>query len=59
MTQKTIQNIAIRLNVHPIHIRVFLSNMKINSSKNLEASYKEYTDENPKPFVKWGLQFEW
>lgn len=53
MTQATIQNIATKLNVHPIHIRVFLSNMKINSEENLETLYKNYSDENPKPFVKW------
>lgn len=54
MTQTAIQNLATKLNVHPIHIRVFLSNMKINSSKNIESEYKNYlVDEKPKPFVKW------
>lgn len=53
MTQKTIQSIATQLNVHPIHIKVFLSNMKISSSKNIKEQYRKYKDENPKPFVKW------
>jgi hypothetical protein len=54
MTQTAIQNLATKLDVHPIHIRVFLSNMKINSSKNIEFEYRNYlADEKPKPFVKW------
>jgi len=53
MTQKTIQDIAIQLNVHPIHVSVFLSNMQIDSSKDIEILFKQYTDEKPKPFVKW------
>ncbi|MFA6974118.1 MAG: hypothetical protein WC238_05275 [Parcubacteria group bacterium] len=53
MTQKTIQNIATRLNVHPIHVRLFLSNIKVNLSEDMVTSYKKYVDENPKPFVKW------
>lgn len=53
MTQQTIKNIATKLNIHPIHLQVFLSNMQINSDDNLESLYKKYKDENPKPFVKW------
>lgn len=53
MTQKTIQNIAAKLKVHPIHIRLFLSNIKSESVENIEALYQKYDDESPKPFVKW------
>jgi DNA adenine methylase len=53
MTQEIIQNIATKINVHPIHLRFFLSNIKIDSSENMEILYKQYVDENPKPFVKW------
>ncbi len=55
MTQSAIQNLATKLNVHPIHIRVFLSNMKISSDENIEESlYENYLlNEKPKPFVKW------
>jgi len=53
MTQETIQNIATKINVHPIHLRFFLSNIKIDPSENLGTLYKQYTNENPKPFVKW------
>jgi len=41
MTQAQLQNIATKINVHPIHLRFFLSNMKINSDENLEFSYKK------------------
>lgn len=53
MTQKAIQNLATQLNVHPIHIRVFLSNMKISSPINMKEQYRQYKEEKPKPFVKW------
>lgn len=53
MTQETIQKIAISLNVHPIHVQVFLSNTKVDSPEKIEDLYKKYKDGNPKPFVKW------
>lgn len=53
MTLKAISIIAEKLKVHPIHIQVFLANMKIKSSDSLERKYKNYLDECPRPFVKW------
>ncbi|KKP90491.1 MAG: adenine methylase protein [Candidatus Moranbacteria bacterium GW2011_GWC2_37_73] len=53
MTQKIIQDIAVSLNIHPIHLRVFMSNLKNASAENIISAYKEFKDENPKPFVKW------
>ncbi len=53
MTQKTLENFALKLNVHPIHLRVFMSNNKNISSENLESAYANFSDESPKPFVKW------
>lgn len=50
---KFITNIATKINVHPIHLRFFLSNAKINLDDNVGLLYKQYTDKNPKPFVKW------
>jgi DNA adenine methylase len=51
--KEIITNIATKLNVHPIHLRVFLSYVKNISSENFESACKKYLDENPKPFVKW------
>jgi DNA adenine methylase len=53
MTQKTIQNIATKLNVHPIHLRVFMSNSKNITDENLESEYKKFSNESPRPFAKW------
>lgn len=53
MTQAQIQNFATQLNVHPIHVRLFLASFNTVSSKDMVTSYKKYVDENPKPFVKW------
>jgi len=53
MTQKIIQDMAVSLNIHPIHLRVFMSNFKNVSAENIVSAYKEFKDENPKPFVKW------
>jgi len=55
MTQTAIQNLATKLDVHPIHIRVFLSNMKINSDESVaESLYENYLlNKKPKPFVRW------
>ena len=53
LTKTAIKEIGFRLNVHPIHIRFFLSNMKSDSLNNIDVLYQQYTDENPKPFVKW------
>lgn len=53
MTQAAIQNLAIQLNVHPIHIRLFLSKFYSKSNEHIINSYKKYVDDSPKPFVKW------
>ncbi|MDP1834191.1 MAG: DNA adenine methylase [Candidatus Moranbacteria bacterium] len=54
MTQETIQNLAAQLNVHSIHIRLFMSKFKTKPSEDMvRASYKKYVDESPRPFVKW------
>lgn len=53
MQTEVIQNFATQLNVHPIHVRLFLSNLKGDLPKDVVSSYKEYVDENPRPFVKW------
>lgn len=53
MTQKTIQDIAAKINVHPIHVRFFLSNITVNPSDDVGTLYQKYKDDNPRPFVKW------
>lgn len=53
MTQKTIQNIAFKLNVHPIHLKLFLSSSALKSVDEIVVSYQKFKDEKPKPFVKW------
>lgn len=53
MGVQTIQEIAKELNVHELHVRLFLSNFKISSPDEVIKSYKEYVDSNPRPFVKW------
>lgn len=50
---KIVTSVATRINVHPIHLRVFLSNCKNILNEELEKSYLKYADESPKPFVKW------
>ena len=53
MQIQTIQRIAKELNVHELHIRLFLSNFKISLPDDVISSYKKYVDTNPRPFVKW------
>lgn len=54
MSQKTIQKIATKLNVHPIKVSMFLASEKISSkNSNVEILYKKYAIKKPKPFVKW------
>jgi DNA adenine methylase len=53
MTRTVIQKFANKLDVHPVHIRIFLSNLKNISSEELESAYKNQLDKKPKPFVKW------
>ena len=53
MTTKTINSIATKLKIHPIHVRVFLANTRNTSIENFEQSYSAYLEICPKPFVKW------
>jgi len=53
VSEKVVNNLAKKLDVHSIHIRVFLSNTKVKELDNIENFYKKYIDESPKPFVKW------
>jgi len=51
--KSNIISIATKLNIHPIHLRVFMSNFNFKSSEDLKAAYKQFVSEGPKPFVKW------
>ncbi len=51
--KEKIKNIAANVKVHPIHIKVFMSNFRNVKIENIEDDYKKYVDENPRPFVKW------
>jgi len=53
INKEKIRNIAANIKVHPIHIKVFMSNFENVSVENIEDDYKRYVDENPRPFVKW------
>ncbi|MDX9855257.1 MAG: DNA adenine methylase [Parcubacteria group bacterium] len=53
MTQAQIKDMALKLKVHPIHVRLFLSKRKNLKDGNFEFAYMNYVSENPKPFVKW------
>ncbi|MEA2098277.1 MAG: DNA adenine methylase [Patescibacteria group bacterium] len=51
--KERIKNIASKVNAHPIHIKVFMSNFGRVNIEDVEEGYKKYVDENPRPFVKW------
>lgn len=52
--KELITSIAAELNIHPIHLRVFMSNFKNKLDNDSGSAYKKYlVDEKPKPFVKW------
>ncbi|MEI6378145.1 MAG: DNA adenine methylase [Candidatus Falkowbacteria bacterium] len=54
MSTDAIYNIAVKLNVHPIHVRLFLTNYEGSlNDDDVVLSYKKYVSDNPKPFVKW------
>ena len=53
MPTDQIQELALKLNVHPIHVRLFLSNVQNNATADLATAFKQYVDSNPRPFVKW------
>jgi DNA adenine methylase len=53
LTEEKIVNLAYKFNVHPIHIRLFLSNKKVKSKQGVEFDYKKYLEKIPRPFVKW------
>ncbi|KKR32396.1 MAG: adenine methylase protein [Candidatus Falkowbacteria bacterium GW2011_GWF2_39_8] len=49
-----IEKIAPMLDVHPIHLKMFLlRNSSISSEADFIHAFKNYKQENPKPFVKW------
>ncbi|MBU4217061.1 DNA adenine methylase [Patescibacteria group bacterium] len=50
-----IQATAVALNVHPIHVRLFLATFETAPPKDEDVviSYKKFVADNPKPFVKW------
>ena len=49
---ETIQKLAIQLEEHPIHVKMFLLRQKNSEDINLDG-YRTYKKNNPKPFVKW------
>ena len=53
ITNEKIKNIANNVNVHPIHIKVFMSNFENVLIDDIEDIFKKYKDTNPRPFVKW------
>jgi DNA adenine methylase len=54
MTQTQIKELANKLDVHPIHIRVCMANMENPSDPGLvEDEFGKNSDTSPRPFVKW------
>ena len=51
--KETLKDIALRLNVHQIHLKVFLASSKNVSIDNVESEYRKQAEKNPRPFVKW------
>ena len=51
--KELIKNIAMNVNAHPIHIKVFMSNFENVLIDDVEDGFKKYKDTNPRPFVKW------
>ena len=53
LNKDAIARIATNVNVHPIHIKVFMSNFENVLIDDVEDIFKKYKDANPRPFVKW------
>ena len=53
--KETLKDIALRLNVHQIHLKVFLASSKNVSIDNVESEYRKQAEKNPRPFVN-GLE---
>jgi DNA adenine methylase len=53
MQQASLREYASVLNVHPIHLRVFLAKTVGKVTPDLPSEYLQFTAEKPKPFVKW------
>lgn len=53
MSEQQILQISKKLNVHPIHIKIFNSIFKNIPIEKFEDSFMEYRNSKPKPFVKW------
>ena len=54
---ETIHRIAIKFDIHPIQVKMFLlrftDNQKCKSDDCFLAAYNEFKKQSPKPFVKW------
>jgi len=51
--KEILKEIALGLNVHPIHLKVFLASSKNVTLENLKSEFKKQSEKNPRPFVKW------
>ncbi len=51
--KEILKEIALSLNVHPIHLKVFLASSEKITLENLKSEFKKQSEKNPKPFVKW------
>lgn len=51
--KEILKEIALSLNVHPIHLKVFLASSKNVTLENLKSEFKKQSEKNPRPFVKW------
>lgn len=47
-----LKSIATELNVHPIHLRMFMANFRCKLN-NIKADFEKNNIVNPKPFVEW------
>jgi len=53
LDKNVISSIANKVNAHPIHIKIYMSRFENILIDDVEDGYKKYTNENPRPFVKW------
>jgi|GEM_PF-4015929 len=50
--KELLKSIATELNVHPIHLRMFMANFKCEL-ENIKSVFEKRNIVSPKPFVKW------
>jgi len=50
--KELLKSIATELNVHPIHLRMFMVNFKCKPD-NIKSFFEKNNIEKPRPFVKW------